>query len=487
MVVLLIIGIGSTACSHNGKEPEPIPEPQPDNKTAYLDQAERNLERSLVLTNAVLEHCFSGNSMLMKRYWYPMLGTASAEKASVWMYTSSIEAVSALLRGMETLKEEGRAELYDKNSTELKNTLARLFDGLDWYKGTYTLTSFTQTREWSIYGVNRGNGPGTANVEGRENVYDDQEWLIRELLNAYSLTGETRYLEKAEYLTEYVLDGWDCTLKADGTEHGGIPWGPGYYTKHSCSNGPIISPLVWLSELYADKDDKIIHRYIGDKKQRLSTEMNKSEYYLMFARKVYDFQKSNLLRKSVGVYYDMLGARGASSSESGIAYETINGVRYRANNLEEGPTGECYSYNSGTMLSGAADLYRVTEDKQYLDDMTQLSNASLVYFAKKSASVEDCYDYDVTGFNNWFNGVLLRGWVDVSAHYSNVTLNISTFQNNLDYGYENYLQDGFLPPSLLYGWNTDKLKNKVEGMFSFAFAAEYAEIAIYILRNKKTI
>ena len=67
--------------------------------------------------------------------------------------------------------------------------------------------------------------------------------------------------------------------------------------------------------------------------------MDKSEYYLMFAKKVYAFQRNNLLRKSVGVYYDMLGAKGSSLSESGIAYETIDGVRYRANNQEEGPTG----------------------------------------------------------------------------------------------------------------------------------------------------
>ena len=273
-------------------------------------------------------------------------------------------------------------------------------------------------------------------------------------------------------------------MKSDGTEHGGITWGPGYYTKHSCSNGPFVSPLVWLSEIYAGKNAKITHRYIDATKTRLTKEMDKSEYYLMFAKKVYAFQRNNLLRKSVGVYYDMLGAKGSSLSESGIAYETIDGVRYRANNEEEGPTGTAYSYNSGTMLSGAADLYRVTGDKEYLTDMTNLSNSTLVYFAKKSATVEDCYDYDVTGFNNWFNGVLLRGWVDVSAHYSNVSLNITTFQNNLDHGYTNYLHDGFLPPSLLYGWNTDNAKNKVEGMFAFAFAAEYAEIARYLISTK---
>jgi uncharacterized protein YyaL (SSP411 family) len=57
---------------------------------------------------------------------------------------------------------------------------------------------------------------GKANVTGVLNVYDDQMWLVRELLEAYHLTGQERYLQEAEYLTAYVLDGWDCTLDEKG-------------------------------------------------------------------------------------------------------------------------------------------------------------------------------------------------------------------------------------------------------------------------------
>ena len=49
--------------------------------------------------------------------------------------------------------------------------------------------------------------------------------LVRELLESYHITGEQRYLEKAEYLMEYVLDGWDCTLDEQGNPLGGITWG----------------------------------------------------------------------------------------------------------------------------------------------------------------------------------------------------------------------------------------------------------------------
>ena len=49
MVVLLALAVGGTACSHNGKDPEPTP-PEPPVQETNLDKAEENLRRSLTLT-----------------------------------------------------------------------------------------------------------------------------------------------------------------------------------------------------------------------------------------------------------------------------------------------------------------------------------------------------------------------------------------------------------------------------------------------------
>ena len=57
---------------------------------------------------------------------------------------------------------------------------------------------------------------------------------------------------------------------------------------------------------------------------------------------------------------------------------------------------------------------------------------------------------------------------------------IEAFQNNLDYAYEIYQYKHMLPTNLLVGWyKAEKNKNNVEGMFTFAFAAEYAVLANY--------
>lgn len=440
--------------------------------------AERNLSHAMELVDNTLKAHFSADGMVMSRYYHPFTDTRSEEVGSVWMYTSAIEAVNAILHALQAEKETGDASRYENHYIRYAEILDTLYDNADYYLGTFTLTSYTQTKEWTVYGVNRGASKGNAKVDGIENVYDDQMWLVRELLESYKLTGKKSYLEKAEYLTEYVLDGWDATIDDNGNENGGITWGPGYVTKHACSNGPMVSPLVWLHEHYQDKNDEIEHRFIdpSDKKSRRTVKSRKSDYYLSFARKIYEWQKKALLR-SDGVYDDMMGGCTFGSPQT----ETIDGISYRQGIKCHDRVGPAISYNSGTMLSGAADLYRVTGDEMYSHEGTELSDASFTYFATESTMLPGYFTYDISGFRNWFNGVLMRGYVDFYPYCKPVATYIDTFQQNLDYGYQHFLHKGFLPTNLLAGWSHDNSDNRTEGMFNFSFAAEYALLSRYEL------
>jgi predicted alpha-1,6-mannanase (GH76 family) len=470
LVVLFIFAACSDTSSDDG------PDTDPDGE---LSVPEKNLKRAMELADATVAGHFTGDGMAMARYYNPYNGNRPDEKGSVWMYTAGIEAVNAILHGLQAQKDHGKPALYDANFSKYKDLLSNLCENADFYKGTFQLTSYTQTKTWSVYGVNRGGSKGSAQVEGIYNVYDDQMWFIREMLEAYKLTGEQKYLTKAEALTEYVLDGWDATRKDDGTERGGITWGPGYVTKHACSNGPMVSPLVWLHELYKGKDDKITHRYVDatDKQTRLTEEVKKSDYYLDFAKKIYAWQKKELLRSADGVYDDFKG--GCSPGDP--ATEVVNGVTYRRGISCNDRVGPAYSYNSGSMLSGSGDLYRATGDNAYLDDAKKLADDSFKAFAKLGNTKEGYYTYDILGFNNWFNGVLMRAFVEVAPSYAAAGTYAESFQKNLDYGYDNFAYKGFLPTNLLVGWNRDNSKNQVEGMFNFTFAAEYAVLARYQL------
>ncbi len=467
----LVITLFTCCETKNGRE---IP------RTNNTQKYEVNISRSIKLADNAMASYFSGDSMVMSRYYNPYTQLSSDEKGSIWMYNSAIEAVNAILHSITTEKEKGNRSYYDRYYNKYIQLLSDLYSNAGYYLGTFTLTSYTQTAEWTVYGVNRGIEKGRAKVEGIENVYDDQMWLIRELIESYRLTGNEDFLSEVEYLTTYVLDGWDCTMDEDGNERGGITWGPGYVSKHACSNAPMISPLVWLHEIYKNKSDLITYRFIDsvDKKTRKSEEIKKSEYYLFFAEKIYDWQKQHLLR-SDGVYDDMMG--GCSPNKPEV--ENIYGEKYREGIICIDRVGPAITYNSGTMLSGAADLYRVTDDNIYYTDGVNLSDASFKYFANLGDELDGYYTYDVSGFRNWFNLVLLRGFIDFYPFYKNTGNYIQTFQQNLDYGYKNFLYEGFLPDNLLKGWKENIHENNLEGMSQFAYITEYALLSKFELEK----
>ena len=436
------------------------------------------LKKGIDLLHTSMDYYFTTDNMVMHRFYNPFTKQRSAERASVWMYTAVIEAVNAILKSMHQSGERMDILRYEQ-------LLENLYANADYYLGTFELTSFTQKKNWSVYAVDRVNELGKARVTGIYNVYDDQMWLIRELLDSYHLTKNQKYLEKAEYLTAYVLDGWDATRDELGMEHGGIPWGPGYVTKHACSNGPMVSPLVWLYEIYKNKKDYIEYRFIDpkDKKARKSKNMFKRAYYLDFAQKIYNWQKKYLLRKD-GVYADMMGGCDPNCS---INYETINGNTYRANTILKSAMGRAYSYNAGTMLSGATDLYRVTKEKAYLDDAKELAKSSFAYFARKDAQVENYYTFPTDGFNNWFNTVLLRGYTALLPFDKSISVYVDAYRNNLNYGYSHFYMDGMLPTDLLKGWESDHTQNNIEGMFMFSYITQFAIFNQYMQRYQKQI
>lgn len=441
---------------------------------AAKELSENNLRRAIEIVDSAFVNYFDLNEMAMSRFYNAFTGNKSEETGSVWMYTAAIESVNNILKALQWQKENGIVHLYKNHHHRYLDMLHKLYEGLDYYKGTFVLTSYTQTKEWSIYGVHRSRIKNEAKVEGIENVYDDQMWLVRELLQSFKITQDKRFLEHAEYLTSYVLDGWDCTIDENGEERGGIPWGPGYVSKHSCSNGPMVSPLVWLHEYYENKNEPIEHRFIdvADGVSRKEEQQKKSDYYLLFAKKIYDWQKRHLLRED-GVYDDMMGGCNPKNPE----IKNINGTDYRVGILCKDRIGPAISYNSGTMISGASDLFRATADDRYHKEGKELAGSSFGYFAKLDKDIVGCYSYASDGFNNWFNGVLLRSYVDFRTYDPEIADFIRTFQKNLDYGYEHFLTRGTLPHDLLKGWEGNPDERNVEGMFMFAFGAEYAELA----------
>ncbi|MCH5219147.1 MAG: hypothetical protein J1F20_01150 [Muribaculaceae bacterium] len=462
-VVLLLTGILWSSCAVVGQ------------LTDAQQTAVNNITRAMAIADAAWSSSMKGteDNMYMADTYNTQTGSASGP-SDVWPYTAAIEAHNSILEALNELKEIDPI-LYDDYFDKYKEQLIRLIDNLEYYRGTYRLSSYaTSNKEWSVYAVPRASVRGTANVTGILNVYDDQMWLARELIRAYRLTDNEDYLELASYLTDYVLEGWDCWRDENGEEYGGITWGPGYNSKHACSNSPIIQPLVWLSDIYSDRDDTVQYCYRQAETNNVVKEtLPRTDYYLDFAKRIYHWQKDKLQHSS-GVFWDMMGAPGEIIVSRGFRQHVDCG----------GPTGNFYSYNTGTMIAGAAELFRVTDDEDYRDDLSTISKASLNKFAKYVRK-QNAYEFNTdatatSGFNTWFNDVLMRSYVDAYPYTTNTSANtgLTSFQTTLDYAFENHNRNNLLPIRLLDGWGNDVV---TKAFHQFAFASEYALLAKWLL------
>ena len=437
-------------------------------------------------------------------------GETIGRSYNLYEYTNIIEMLLAAMKSLQIIK-----DLPDSDAifTELFDFYEQLvWDActinLDFYKGFSVFTSTTQANvRWeNIYGVPRQAkiDPENYDVSGRQNVYDDQMWLIRCFLEVYfmlekeagKLTGsalttnmERRkwYLEVSEYLTLYCLDGWDQSKRPDGTEWGGIIWGPGYQTKHTCSNSPLISPLVWLAEIYKGSDEKIEHFVRGGyNSNTVTTESTlKSEYYLDYAIRLYEFVYQSFKRDD-NVYGDMIGGVVTSVPETGM------NAGLRTTTAHGRLDTRAYSYNSNSTLSGVADLYRVVEDpeqrKRYLEELVALSDASFSYFADPSRK-EGFYSFPqhLTGKAE-FDCCLLRAWVEVYIHgIYDTSRYIEAFSRTLNFAYDNFYRNGFLPMDHLFGWNpemtaSNNYDNKddvsISSLRTFNYSAQFSWISL---------
>lgn len=202
--------------------------------------------------------------------------------------------------------------------------------------------------------------------------YDDMAWHGLAHLRAFKVTGDTRYEDSARDLWGWLTDGWNDD---DG---GGIPWnhqnnesGKG---KGVPTNGPstIIAIRRWVE--YGDAEIK-------------GTENN-----LQWAKKIYSWIREHRYEP-----------------ETGRVFENKN------------DKGGDWTYNAGTYMGAAMELYNVTKDKMYFDDavliadyaMENLSSNFYVLsdWAEQYNEKEDS-DHDV----NLFKAIFIRYFTRLIMH-----------------------------------------------------------------------
>ncbi|MDR0414090.1 MAG: AGE family epimerase/isomerase [Prevotellaceae bacterium] len=185
------------------------------------------------------------------------------------------------------------------------------------------------------------------------NFFDDMEWIALALLRTYKITGEEKYKEATLELWEYIKEGWN--------DHagGGIAWEryDHIWSKNACSNGPA---SILASRLYREFDNE------EDKE---------------WALKIYEWEYRKLYHSTTGAVDD-----------------NINGNTGQITDWK-------FSYNQGTFVGAAVELYGITGEQRYLNNAIFAADYTLTELINKEKNILRKVG---DGDGGLFNGIFIR-------------------------------------------------------------------------------
>lgn len=200
------------------------------------------------------------------------------------------------------------------------------------------------------------------------NVFvDDMEWIVLAQIRMFESTGNKAYVTKARQMyDDWIWPTWGPEDEAPW--YGGITWKTDVNkTKNACSNGP--AALI-AARLYRFYD---IARF-KDGKSRTA--------YLNEAIKIYTWERNTLFDRETGAVYDNINGKGEIQKRW------------------------VFTYNSGTFLGAAHELYLITGDRQYLDDAVLAANYVIDHMTKNGV-LSDA----TSGDGGLFHGIFFRYFV----------------------------------------------------------------------------
>ena len=220
-----------------------------------------------------------------------------------------------------------------------------------------------------------------------DHYYDDSAIVAMELINAYELTNESFYLERAKTVTDFIMSGEDSRMG------GGLYWFEGQ--SDNCTNGPNCMKAANTSAYAA---------YVTSKMYQLTN----NEAYLTFAKRVYEWTYTTLRDPSDNLYWNDIN----------IGSEQINTTKW--------------TYNAAMMIMSAVNLYEISDDQEYLDEAVTTARSAHSKFTKVTNGRIFYPPND-----SWFNVELLTAYIQLSQYDSKTKDYVEVFKDNMDYAWEN--------------------------------------------------
>ncbi len=184
----------------------------------------------------------------------------------------------------------------------------------------------------------------------------DMEWICLTMIRLYESTNDTRYMETAQLLWDKIKAQWNDQAGEGIAWKQSQPW-----SKNACSNGPAGIIAARMYQLN------------GNKKEDLD-----------WAQKIHNWQSETLLDKRTGAVYDNINAN-------------TNAV-----------TKWLFTYNQGTYMGMAHELYKITGEAQYLDDACKAADYCIQNLIDKENNI---LKDEGTKDGGLFKGIFIRYFV----------------------------------------------------------------------------
>lgn len=215
-----------------------------------------------------------------------------------------------------------------------------------------------------------------------DRYYDDNAQAGIDFLEAYEVTGNARFLEKAKLC--YLF----CKSGESSLQGGGLYWNEQVKNSLDDDNCIKATNVTALAAVLALK----------------LYQVNQSQDYLTTALRWYKWVKTYMQDPSDKIYWNSIRIR-----DGAIDYTK-------------------WAYNTGAMITNACLLYIVTSDANYLSEAKSLAAASYKYFTRSVTGAGVFFPAN----DPWFTAVLFRGYLDLYTLDKTDTY-IETIIRNTDY------------------------------------------------------
>ncbi len=266
---------------------------------------------------------------------------------------------------------------------------AHAFDVLiDAYQRTGNIVYKNYFDQW-FEGVKNKNGNTFEN-----DYYDDMEWNALAILRAYKVTNEVKYKEAALQIWGYIKVGWNDNAG------GGITWKKGMeYSKNACSNGPACILAARLYQEFGDEKDK------------------------EWANKIYNWEKTTLFNSANGMVYDNINSQTGEIKKDWI-----------------------FTYNQGTFIGSAVELYKIFGERAYLNDAVKAAD-----YTTGSLTDNSVLKSEGTGDGGLFKGIFIRYFTDLIQQDRLDATAKKRYIQFLNHNAEVLWTQGTTKPSVLFG------------------------------------